>query len=215
MTTGAIRVFVVDDHQVVRMGIKTMLESEPDIVVVGTAASGQEALEKLPKMAADVDVLLTDLRMAEMNGEEMMIQLRKTCPSLRCAVLTNYHSDEDVFSAMKSGAMAYLLKTATLEQVVNTIRSVHAGNHCIPPHIAPQLAQRVSRSQLSARELEIMQLVARGMKNREIAERLHISGFTVRNHVISLLEKLGTRDRTEATAVAIRQGLVRLDQDQD
>ena len=215
MTTGAIRVFVVDDHQVVRMGIKTMLESEPDIVVVGTAASGQEALEKLPKMAADVDVLLTDLRMAEMNGEEMMIQLRKTCPSLRCAVLTNYHSDEDVFSAMKSGAMAYLLKTATLEQVVNTIRNVHAGNHCIPPHIAQQLAQRVSRSQLSARELEIMQLVARGMKNREIAEKLHISGFTVRNHVISLLEKLGTRDRTEATAVAIRQGLVRLDQDQD
>jgi two-component system NarL family response regulator len=210
-TSDAIRVFVVDDHQVVRMGIKTMLESEPDIVVVGTAASGQDALEKVPTIG--VDVLLTDLRMAEMNGEEMMAQLRKICPSLRCAVLTNYHSDEDVFSAMKAGAMAYLLKTATLEQVVTTIRSVHAGNHCIPPHIAQQLAQRVSRSQLSARELEILQLVARGMKNQEIAEKLFISGFTVRNHVISLLEKLGTRDRTEATAVAIRQGLVRLDQD--
>src|ERR1700744_41534 len=213
MGTEIIRVFVVDDHQVVRMGIKTMLESEPDILVVGTAASGQEALERLPTMT--VDVLLTDLRMTEMDGEEMMMHLRKTCPSLRCAVLTNYHSDEDVFSAMKAGAMAYLLKTATLEQVVSTIRSVHAGNRCIPPHIAQQLAQRVSRSQLSARELEILQLVARGMKNREIAEKLHISGFTVRNHVISLLEKLGTRDRTEATAVAIRQGLVRLDQDQD
>lgn len=206
-----IRVFVVDDHQVVRMGLRTMLESEPDIVVVGTAASGHEALQRLPTI--EVDVLLTDLRMAEMNGEEMMMQLRRTCPSLRCAVLTNYHSDEDVFSAVKAGAMAYILKTATMEQVVTTIRSVHAGERCIPPHIAQQLAQRVGRSSLSSRELEILQWVARGMKNREIAEKLFISEFTVRNHVISLLEKMGVRDRTEATAVAIRQGLVRLEDD--
>jgi two-component system NarL family response regulator len=204
-----IRVFVVDDHQVVRTGIKTMLESEPDIKVVGTAASGQEALERLPTM--QVDVVLTDLRMAEMNGETMMMHLRKLCPDLRCAVLTNYHSDEDVFSAMKVGAMAYILKTATLEQIVQAIRSVHAGVRSIPPHIAQQLAQRVSRIQLSTRELEIMQLVAQGKKNREIAEKLFISENTVRNHVINVLEKLGTRDRTEATAVAIRQGLVRLE----
>jgi two-component system NarL family response regulator len=204
-----IRVFVVDDHQVVRMGLKTMLESEPDLVVVGTASSGTEALEVLPTM--EVDVVLTDLRMNEMSGEAMMTQLRKTCPALRCAVLTNYHSDEDVFSSMKAGAMAYILKTATLEQVVGAIRTVHAGGRAIPPHIAQQLAQRVSRIQLSAREMEILQYVARGMKNREIAEKLFISENTVRNHVISLLEKRGTRDRTEATAVAIRQGLVRLE----
>lgn len=204
-----IRVFVVDDHQVVRMGLKTMLESEPDFVVVGTASSGTEALEMLPTM--EVDVVLTDLRMNEMSGEAMMTQLRKTCPTLRCAVLTNYHSDEDVFSSMKAGAMAYILKTATLEQVVGAIRTVHAGGRAIPPHIAQQLAQRVSRIQLSAREMEILQYVARGMKNREIAEKLFISENTVRNHVISLLEKMGTRDRTEATAVAIRQGLVRLE----
>jgi two-component system NarL family response regulator len=205
----AIRVFVVDDHQVVRMGLKTMLESEPDIVVVGTASSGTEALEILPTM--EVDVVLTDLRMNEMSGEAMMTQLRKTCPGLRCAVLTNYHSDEDVFSSMKAGAMAYILKTATLEQVVGAIRTVHAGERAIPPHIAQQLAQRVSRVQLSAREREILQYVARGMKNREIAEKLFISENTVRNHVISLFEKMGARDRTEATAVAIRQGLVRLE----
>jgi DNA-binding NarL/FixJ family response regulator len=184
-----IRVFVVDDHQVVRMGIKTMLESEPDIVVVGTADSAQEALEKLP--GAQVDVVLTDLRMAEMNGEELMVQLRKRFPELRCAVLTNYHSDEDVFNAMKAGAMAYILKTATLEQVVGAIRTVHAGGHAIPPRIAHQLAQRVSRIELSTREMEIVQLVARGMKNREIAAKLFISEFTVRNHVINLLEKIG------------------------
>jgi DNA-binding NarL/FixJ family response regulator len=128
-------------------------------------------------------------------------------------VLANYRSDEDVFSAVKAGAMAYILKTATMEQVVTTIRSVHAGERCIPPHIAQQLAQRVGRSSLSSRELEILQWVARGMKNREIAEKLFISEFTVRNHVISLFEKMGVCDRTEATAVAIRQGLVRLEDD--
>ncbi len=206
-----IRVFVVDDHEVVRMGLQTMLESEPDIVVVGTAGSGQEALDRLPSI--EIDVLLTDLRMVEMTGEEMMTQLRKVCPSVRCAVLTNYHSDEDVFKAVKAGAMAYMLKTATMEQMVSTIRDVHAGQRCIPPHIAQQLAERVGRSPISGRELEILQWVARGMKNREIAEKLFISEFTVRNHVISLLEKLGVRDRTEATAVAIKQGLVRLEDD--
>lgn len=206
-----IRVFVVDDHQVVRMGIKTMLESEPDILIVGTAPSGSEALKQLPGMA--VDLVLTDLRMAEMSGEAMMTELRKTCPGLRFAVLTNYHSDEDVFGALKAGAMAYILKTATLEQIVGAIRCVHGGGFSVPPHIAQQLAQRVGRSQLTVRETEVLQLVARGMTNRDIAEKLFISKNTVRNHVISLLEKLGTRDRTEATAVAIRQGLVRLEQD--
>jgi len=212
MSSGEpIRVFVVDDHQVVRTGLQAMLESEPDIVVVGTAASGQEALDRLPSI--EFDILLTDLRMAEMNGEEMMQRLRRVRPDIRCAVLTNYHSDEDVFNAVRAGAMAYMLKTETLEQMVSTIRRVHAGQRCIPPHIAQQLAERVGRSPISSRELEILQWVARGMKNREIATKLFISEFTVRNHVISLLEKLGVRDRTEATAVAIKQGLVRLEDD--
>lgn len=207
----AIRVFVVDDHQVVRLGIKTMLESEPDITVVGMAASGREALERLANLEADV--VLTDLRMAEMNGADLLLELRRIRPDLHAAVLTNYHSDEEVFHAMKAGAMAFVLKSAPMEQVIDAIRAVHMGDRAIPPHIAQQLAQRVGRSSLSARELEILQLVARGMKNREIAEKLFISENTVRNHVISCLEKLGTRDRTEATAVAIRQGLVRLDED--
>lgn len=209
--SNPIRVFVVDDHQVVRMGLKTMLESTPDITVVGVAASAGEALEQLSAVA--VDVLLTDLRMAGMNGEEMIQVLRKTHPELRCAVLTNYHSDEDVFSAMKAGAMAYVLKTAPMEQVVDAIRLVHAGERSIPPHIAQQLAERALRIDLSTREHEILQLVAQGLKNKEIGDRLCISEFTARNHVINLLEKLGTRDRTAATAVAIRRGLVRIEED--
>jgi DNA-binding NarL/FixJ family response regulator len=211
LKTNRIRVFVVDDHQVVRMGLKTMLESTADIVVVGIAASAREALEQVPTVA--VDVLLTDLRMAGMNGEEMIATLRKSHPELRCAVLTNYHSDEDVFSSMKAGAMAFILKTAPMEHVIEAIRTVHAGERLIPPHIAQQLAQRALRIELSTREREILQLVAQGMKNKEIADKLCISEFTARNHVISLLEKLGTRDRTEATAVAIKRGLVRISED--
>ena len=206
-----IRVFIVDDHQVVRMGLKTMLESEPDIRVVGMASSGTEALDALANL--EVDVLLTDLHMAEMGGDSLIMLARRSNPKLHAAVLSNYRSDQDVFSAIKAGAMAYILKSALLEQVVGVIRDVHQGKTVIPPHIAEQLAQIVSRNPPSAREAEILQLVALGMKNREIADKLFISRNTVRNHVNSLLEKLGTRDRTEATAVAIKRGLVRVNYD--
>jgi DNA-binding NarL/FixJ family response regulator len=206
-----IRVFVVDDHEVVRLGLKTMLESEPDLEVVGTAASGTEALLRIS--SANADVALIDLRMAGMTGELLMAELRQQLSALRLAVLTNYHSDEDVFRAVQAGAMAYLLKTAPMEQIVGTIRSVYAGERCIPAHIAQQLADRLGRHPLSARELEVLQWVAHGAKNQEIARALFISEFTVRNHVISVLDKLNARDRTEATAVALRQGLVRLEQD--
>jgi two-component system NarL family response regulator len=208
--TDSIRIFVVDDHAVVRLGLRTMLESEPGISVVGMASSGAEAIEAVPKLLPDV--VLTDLRMAGMSGEAMVTELRRICPNVRYAVLTNYHSDEDVFRALKAGAMAYILKSAPLEQVIEAIRIVHAGGRSVPPHIAQQLVDRVARAPLSTRELEILKLVARGMKNREIADRLYISENTVRNHVISCLEKLDVRDRTEATAVAIRQGLVQLDE---
>ena len=204
-----IRTFVVDDHHVVRMGLKTMLESEPDIHLIGMAASASEALKALEDVEADV--LLTDLHMEEMGGDALIKEVRKLYPKLHCAVLTNYHSDEDVFSAFKAGAMAYILKSAPLQQVISAIREVHEGKTSLPPYIAEQLAQCLSRNPPSMRESEILQLVAQGMNNREIADRLCISKNTVRNHVISLLEKLGTRDRTEATAVAIKRGLVRID----
>ncbi|HTF69210.1 MAG TPA: response regulator transcription factor [Edaphobacter sp.] len=206
-----IKVLIVDDHQVVRMGLKTMLESEPDICVIGMASSGTEALDALANL--EVDVLLTDLHMTEMGGDALIMQARRSNPKLHAAVLSNYRSDEDIFSAIKAGAMAYILKSALLEQVVRAIRDVHQGKTVIPPHIAEQLAQIVSRNPPSAREAEILQLVALGMNNREIADKLFISRNTVRNHVNSLLEKLGTRDRTEATAVAIKRGLVRVNYD--
>lgn len=207
-----IRLFVVDDHEVVRMGVKSMFESAPGFVVVGTAASAREALEAIA--ALSVDVVLTDLRMREMSGDALIAALRKAHPSVRCGVLTNYHSDEEVYNAIKAGATGYILKSSTLEQIVESVRSVFRGEYAIPPHIGFQFAQRVARHQLSARELEVLQFVARGKKNREIADALSISENTVRNHVISLLQKLHCRDRTEATAVAIRQGLIQVDDDQ-
>jgi DNA-binding NarL/FixJ family response regulator len=173
------------------------------------AASASEALKALEDVEADV--LLTDLHMEEMGGDALIKEVRKLYPKLHCAVLTNYHSDEDVFSAFKAGAMAYILKSAPLQQVISAIREVHEGKTSLPPYIAEQLAQCLSRNPPSMRESEILQLVAQGMNNREIADRLCISKNTVRNHVINLLEKLGTRDRTEATAVAIKRGLVRID----
>ena len=209
MSTMPIRLFIVDDHHVVRMGLQSMLRREPDIQVVGTADSGEEALAILKD--TEIDVLLTDLRMGKMGGDQLLIELRKTNPALRSVVLTNYHSDEDVFRAIKAGAMAFVLKTATMEQVLDAVRSAHAGRHWIPPYIAEQLAQRLVRNPLSARENEVLQLLARGMRNREIGQKLFISENTVRNHVISLLEKLGTTHRTEGIAIALQQGLVRLD----
>ena len=205
-----IRLFIVDDHHVVRMGLQSMLRREPDIQVVGTAGSGAEALEALKQ--DDVDVLLTDLRMQGMGGDVLVSESRKLKPNIRSVVLTNYHSDEDVFRAIKAGAMAFVLKTATMEQVLDAVRSVHAGRRWIPPHIADQLAQRLARNPISARENEVLQLLARGLRNREIGQKLFISENTVRNHVISLLEKLGTTHRTEGIAVALQQGLVRLEE---
>lgn len=208
---ASIRIFIVEDHHVVRMGLQAMLRGEPDMTIAGTAGSGAEALRVLKDLA--VDVVLTDLRMPDMSGIALLTELAKLRPELPTAVLTNYHSDEDVFSAVKAGARAYILKSATMEEILQAIRTVHGGSRWIPGHIAKQLADRVSRVQLSSRETEILQLIARGMRNREIGEKLFISENTVRNHILNLLQKLGTTHRTEAVALALQQGLVRLDDD--
>ena len=203
---GVIRVFVVDDHPVVRSGLRTMLESEQDFLVAGMAASAEEAFSALTVTPADI--LLLDLRMPGMDGLVMIEELHRRFTGVRVAILTNYHSDEDVFRAFQAGAKAYLLKTASGEELLSAIRRVHAGERCIPAVIAEQLAERLGRTQISSREQEVLLHVTRGLTNREIGALLHISDKTVRNHVISCLEKLGAKDRTEATAIAIRRGLV-------
>lgn len=204
-----IRVFIVDDHYVLRVGLRDMLSKEPDVEVVGTAASAAEALEAL-NGSLQIDVLLTDLRMPDRNGDELVSELRKKDETIRVIFLTNYHSDEDILNAVKAGAMAYLLKTATMEQILEAIRQVYSGSACFPPNISKQLAQRLTRVELTAREREVLYWAAQGLRNREIGGKLYISENTVRNHMISLMAKLGTTNRTEAIAIGIQQGLIRL-----
>lgn len=208
--SNLIRVLVVDDHPVVRMGLGSMLGTQKDISVVGMLASGADALSCLPKIRPDV--VLIDLRMPEMDGVDAIMALRAADPKLKILVLTNYQMDEDVFNALQAGAVGYLLKTAPQEEIVSAIRAVNQGKLCIPPAIAAKLAGRISHSALSARETEVLQFVAKGLTNKEIGSILFISDKTARNHVISLMAKLDAKDRTEAVTIAIRKGLIRVPQ---
>ena len=205
-----IRVLVVDDHPVVRMGLGSMLGSQKGIKVVGMVASGGEALTSLPKVRPDV--VLMDLRMPEMDGVDAIVALRAAEPNVKILVLTNYQMDEDVFNALQAGALGYLVKSAPQEEVIHAIRTVNQGKLCIPPVIAAKLAERISHSSLSPREVEVLQFVAKGLTNKEIGSILFISDKTARNHVISLMAKLEAKDRTEAVTIAIRKGLIRVAQ---
>lgn len=206
--TKTIKVLIVDDHPVVRLGLRTMLESEENISVVGIAGSAREAFVEVQRTPPDV--VLMDLRMPEMEGSEAIVELRRINPDIRVVVLTNYEEDEYVLRALQAGAMGYLLKNTPQEEIVRAVEMVHENKRCIPPDIAKRLLETIARVELSQRELEVLRLVAGGLTNREIAHRLFISDKTARNHVVSCLEKLGVNDRTEAVTKAIQRGLIRL-----
>jgi DNA-binding NarL/FixJ family response regulator len=206
----SIRVLVVDDHPVVRRGLHSMLDGESGISIVGLAPSGKEGIALAEKL--NPDVVLLDLRMPDMSGVDVIIALRASRPESKFLVLTNYRLDEDIFNALDAGALGYLLKSASQDEVVEAIRAVSQGKRRIPTELAVRLAERVGRSSLSARELEVLQLVVQGLTNKEIAGKLFISDITARNHVISLLAKLDAKDRTEAAMIAVRRGLVRLNE---
>jgi DNA-binding NarL/FixJ family response regulator len=206
--TKPINVLIVDDHPVVRLGLRTMLESEENIAVTGMAGSAKEALIEVERLQPDV--VLMDLRMPEMEGAEAIAELRRIHPDIRILVLTNYEEDEYIFRALQAGAMGYLLKSTPQEEIVQAVEMVHQNKRCIPPNIAKRLFETIGREELSQRELEVLKLVASGLTNKEIAQRLFISDKTARNHVASCLVKLDANDRTEAATTAIRRGLIRL-----
>ena len=203
-----IKVLIVDDHPVVRIGLRTMLESEENITVTGMAGSAKEALMEVQRVQPDV--VLMDLRMPEMEGIEAITELRRIQPGIRIMVLTNYAEGEYVHRALQAGAMGYLLKSTPQEEIVHGIAMVHKNRRCIPPDIAKQLCETIGRDELSQREIEVLTLVAKGLTNKEIAKRLFISDKTARNHVVSCLVKLGANDRTQATTTAIIRGLIRI-----
>ena len=205
--TDTIRLLIADDHPVVRLGLRTMLESEDHISVTGMAQSAKEAFLEVERLQPDV--VLMDLRMPEMEGAEAIAELRRIHPDIRILVLTNYEEDEYIFRALQAGAMGYLLKSTPQEEIVRAVEMVHENKRCVPPNIAQRLLETIGREELSQRELEVLTLVASGLTNKEIAQQLFISDKTARNHVASCLVKLGVNDRTEAATTAIRRGLIR------
>ena len=203
-----IKVLIVDDHPVVRIGLRTMLDSEENISVTGMAESAKEALVEVSK--ASPDVVLMDLRMPEMEGTKAIAELRRIHPDIRILVLTNYESDEYIFRALQAGAMGYLLKSTPQAEIVKAVEMINDNRRCIPESIQERLSEMIGREELSQRELEVLRLVAMGMSNKEIAQKLFISDKTARNHVAACLLKLGVSDRTEAATTAIKRGLISL-----
>ncbi len=203
-----IKVLIVDDHPVVRLGLRTMLESEEHIVVTGTAGSAQEGVQEVQKVRPDV--VLMDLRMPEVEGVEAIGELRRIAENIRVLVLTNYDEDDYILRALKAGAMGYLLKNSPQEEIIHAVEMVYQNQSCIPPNIAKRLTDAIAREELTQRELEVLRLAAEGLTNKAIADRLFISAKTARNHVTSCLFKLCARDRTEAVTIALRRGLIRL-----
>jgi two-component system NarL family response regulator len=201
-----IRILIVDDHPVVRAGLASMLGTQAGLKVIGSACSGEEALKKLQREA--VDVVLLDLRMPGISGIETLRALARTPLSPRVIVLTSFEMDEDIYRAVQAGARGYLLKDTPQNEMIEAIASVHAGKRYIPRHIAARLADRMMRSNLTTRELEILEMLAKGRTNKEIGSALEISDNTVRNHVINIIDKLEVSDRTEAATTAMHRGII-------
>jgi two-component system NarL family response regulator len=201
-----IRILIVDDHPVVRAGVASMLSTRPDMEVIGSASGGKEALALLERISPDV--ILMDLRMPGLSGLETMraIKLRRDPP--RIVVLTNSDADEDIYQSVEAGAQGYVLKSTTQDGLLDAIRQVHANKRYFPAEIAARLTDRMARSDLTPREHQTLQLVARGLTNKEIGRVFGISDKTARNHVNRIIEKLDVSDRTEAATIGMRQGLV-------
>jgi two-component system NarL family response regulator len=206
---NGIRVMLVDDHPAFRKGMAALIESEPDLSVVGQTGDGREALQIYRETKPDV--VLMDLRLPGMGGVEAILAIRKEFPDARVIVLTTFDMDEDIFRAIQSGAKSYLLKDTPDDELSETIRAVHAGQQVLPPKVADRLAVRQRRADMSEREMEVLQLLIKGRSNKEIGSSLFVCEDTVKAHLKSLFSKLGVHDRTEAAISAIRHGIVHLD----
>jgi NarL family two-component system response regulator LiaR len=217
--TQPIRVFITDDHTIIRTGMRAVLELEADIVVVGEAENGRQAVERIPRLQPDV--VLMDLVMPEMDGIAAIEQIKALCPEVRILVLTTFAGEEMILPAIKAGALGYQLKDSKPDELVAAIRQVCQGESALHPVIARKILQSLAKpasktpapDPLTARELEVLRLVAQGLTNDEIAQQLVISGATVRTHVSHVLGKLHLATRTQAALYALREGIASLDMD--
>lgn len=203
-----IRILCVDDHRIVREGIRLLLEREPDLTVVAVAETGEQAVSKY--RAHRPDVTLMDLQLPGMSGLEAIRAIRNDHPDARIVVLTMYQGDEAIFSALEAGAATYLLKDSLSDELIDVVRSVHAGGRPMLPAIEAKLSEHSNRPRLTPREVEVIELVSEGFRNREIAAMLGISEETAQVHLRNIFQKLGARDRTAAVQVALRRGILHL-----
>lgn len=203
-----IRILLVDDHIVMRMGLMTATSGEPDMEVVADAENGAEAIKAFRQHRPDVVVL--DLRMPGMSGLDTIRLLRDEFGDVRVLIFSNYASGEEVYQAMKAGASGFVVKEMALDRLLEAIRAVHRGDQYIPPEIAMRIGERLL-AQLSPRELEVLQLVAKGLSNKEIGARLQVVEGTVKIHVTNILAKLGVSDRTQAIVVAVKRGIIQIE----
>jgi two-component system NarL family response regulator len=209
VTRESIPVLIVEDHHVVRQGLVALLNVVDGLEVVGEAADGVEAIAQFRKHLPDITLI--ELRLPRMSGVDVIQRIRMESPNARLIVLTTYDGDEDIYRALQAGARAYLLKGMNSEELITTIRAVHAGKSHIPPAIAEKLAERVGTEELTPREFDVLEQIVHGKSNKEIATELEISEATVKTHINSLLSKLGVTDRTQAATAAILRGIVPLE----
>jgi len=208
MESQKIRILVVDDQSVVRQGFVSLIGTVPDMEVVAQGTNGQQAVDLYREHQPDV--MLIDLRMPVLSGVEAIAAIRKETPGARIIVLTTYDGDEDIYRSLQAGAQGYLLKDVFFEDLESAIRKVHAGAKQIPERVAIRLAERMTGSDLTGRELEVLQQIVAGKSNKEIGGHLNISEATVKSHINNILSKMGVSDRTQAATTALQRGIVHL-----
>jgi DNA-binding NarL/FixJ family response regulator len=203
-----IRVLAVDDHPIVRQGIAGLVGIQPDMILVGEASNGREAIQQF--RMHHPDVTLMDLQMSEMNGLDALIAIRNEFPDARVIVLTTYAGDTQILRALKAGAQAYLLKNTLHEELLQTIRAVHAGKKTLSPEVSYQIAEHATDDTLTPAEISVLRLIAAGNANKQIADQLSITEETVKSRVKSILSKLGANDRTHAATIGLKRGIIEL-----